>query len=166
VTPQRRRVAHVAGRQRDYAQEYSRRRARAAARGHRSFYTERVARGAERGLSRSQAAGHRRAAEPSPRRLSAARTSTFSIFTASGERLDERVNRAEAKRLGRYYVEVRRLERGEIGPSQFRRKVSRWAPVAGHKLAADPNVALALTATTAPSDWRFDYRHGRAGRAS
>jgi hypothetical protein len=158
VSPAKRRRRHTAA-------EYRRRKQRAAERGS-TFYRERRVRGEERGYSRTQAAGHRRAGEPSPRRVSALRSSEFTIFTDRGERVDVRVNRAETRRAARYQVAVGRLERGEITPSEFRRRVSRWRPVAGHRLASDPDVALALKATTAPDEWVFDYRHGRTGRAS
>jgi hypothetical protein len=178
VTPARKRAARAAGhgrqvalssargRRRDYAREYARRAARARGRGS-SFYAERVARGAERGLSRSAAAGHAREGEESVAARSAARLSDFPVFERGGSvHLDVPVTRGETVRLGNYFMLLRLYERGDVSASEFRRRVSGWRPVAGYRLEADADVALAMAASMTPEDWRFDYRHGRAGRAT
>jgi hypothetical protein len=155
------------GRRRDYAGEYRRRVAAARARGYASLYRQRVASGVERGYSARQAVGHAGRGERGLGVLSAARSSEFPMFATGGRFLaDVPVTRAEARRLGRYFALLRSYERGEVGTAEFRRRVSRWRPVAGHRLEADPDTALAMAARMSPGDWRFDYRHGRAGRAT
>jgi len=73
------------------------------------------------------------------------------------------VSRRDAARAGRYQHLVRSLTEGKMHPEAFRRRVSKWRPIAGHQLVADPSAILALVeerrASGAPL---FVYESGRA----
>lgn len=55
----------------------------------------------------------------------------------------EGLRRLERQRIGRHDSLIRQLDRGQISPAAFRRRVRRWAPVGGYQLASDPAAILA-----------------------
>jgi len=126
-------------------------------------YRQRVARGETLGVSRSAAVGHATPGEPS---LSAATGRGFgeaTFFDAESGTvlvLDD-ATASDMRRAGRYMNLTRQLREGAISEAEFRRRVSRWAPIRGRQFLADPQRALALAITTDRDDIIFRYLRGR-----
>ncbi len=75
----------------------------------------------------------------------------------------DNVTRRDAARVGKYENLVRQLRDGKITGDAFRRRVSRWRTVAGHRLLADPEAVLVLLDTLRAEDRElFVYESGRA----
>jgi hypothetical protein len=73
------------------------------------------------------------------------------------------LSRQERSRIGRYGSLVGQLRDGQITPAAFRRRVSRWAPVAGLPLLSDPDAVLAIVERRrAAGEPSFVYRNGQA----
>jgi hypothetical protein len=71
--------------------------------------------------------------------------------------------RGEVRRAGTYQSLTAQLRSGRISPTAFRRRVSRWAPIAGHGFLADPDAVLAIIeARRAADDELFIYQSGRS----
>ena len=71
--------------------------------------------------------------------------------------------RGETQRLARYNALVGQLAEGKISGTEFQRKVESWRPVAGQRLASDPDAVLArLEQRRAEDRELFEYRSGRA----
>jgi hypothetical protein len=147
---------------------HARRNELSRSRGFPNYWAERKAKLAERGFTPAQISGHpRRTSDEPVATRSAARSSRFPIIAKGGRFIPAvPMTRLEAGRDGRYFALLRAYERGDVTAAEFRRKVSRWRPVAGESLEPDADVALAVAQRMAPGDWHFDYRHGRAGRAA
>jgi hypothetical protein len=62
---------------------------------------------------------------------------------------------AEARRASRANWLDRQLREGRIGPSEYRARKSRMAPIAGVKPLSDPAIALALLIVTPSEDWLY-----------
>ena len=148
---------------RDFAAEYARRKARAADRGE-TVYSHRIRAGSNRGLSPTQSAGHPRQTEPSVERVTGRGFGTATIFDAETGAvvMVGDATAGEMRRAGRYLQLVRQLREGRISPSSFRGRVSRWAPIRGHRFLADPRLVLALALTTDQDDIVFRYLRGVA----
>ena len=148
---------------RDFAAEYSRRKARAADRGE-TVYSHRIRAGSSRGLSPTQSAGHPLDTEPSVESVTGRGFGTATVFDAATGAvitIDD-ATAGEMRRAGRYVQLVRQLREGRISPTAFRGRVSRWAPIRGIRLLADPRRVLALALTTDQDDIVFRYLRGVA----
>jgi hypothetical protein len=155
-------------RRRDYAAEYRRRKRRAAEQSS-TFYEERRAKGERRGLSRVQAVGHARdAGERAPGRFFSQRRSTVTGFFEPGNAASIKVSRREMQRVVAHHHLIDRLERGEITPTEFRRRVSRWRPLKGRRFVSDPALALAMRLSVPLDDRDFVSARmpGQRGRRS
>ena len=155
-------------RRRNYGAEYRRRKQRAAGRGS-TFYRERRAKGEQRGLSPFQAAGHARdAGERSPGRFFSERRSRVTGFLEPGEAVSVRVSRREMQRVVAHHHLIDRLDRGEISPAEFRRRVRRWEPFQGRRFVSDPALALTLRMSVRLDDRDFVSARmpGQRGRRS
>jgi hypothetical protein len=58
--------------------------------------------------------------------------------------LVEDLSRRDCSRAGRYADLVGKLDAGRITAAEFRRRVSRWRPIAGERFLADPEAVLAI----------------------
>jgi hypothetical protein len=73
------------------------------------------------------------------------------------------LHRRDRVRAARYAALSSNLVQGRISPAAFRRRVSRWAPIAGHRFLADPDAVVALLEQQRAADQEtFIYRTGRA----
>jgi hypothetical protein len=73
------------------------------------------------------------------------------------------LDRAEARRLGRYDALVSQLSSGRISSAEFERRARALRPFRGEHFASDPNAVLArLDQLRAGDRETFVYRSGRA----
>lgn len=85
-----------------------------------------------------QATGHESAADREQRRMSVLLDDPPRYVELAG------LGRLDRSRVARYASLTGALAQGQISPAAFRRRVSRWAPIAGHQFSADPAAVLAL----------------------
>ena len=73
------------------------------------------------------------------------------------------LDRAEARRLGRYNSMVRQLHDGRISKAQFRSRARALRPIRAERLASDPDAVLARIDELRALDIEpFRYQSGRA----
>lgn len=97
-----------------------------------------------------------------PTSVRAGRTMSAMFGDGADFREVQSPTRGETQRLGRYNSLVGQLAEGRISPAEFRRKVVSWRPVAGQRLASDPDAVLArLDERRAADRELFEYRSGR-----
>jgi hypothetical protein len=124
----------------------------------RATYERRQRRG-ESGLTARQRAGHPRPTD----RLPLISIFTTDPVTGGPAFLVVEVTRREARRAGAYEALVGKLDRGQITPAEFRRRVGHYKSVAGHTLLADPGAVIALLDTLRTEDRElFFYESGRS----
>jgi hypothetical protein len=150
----RKRIARTL-RSRDTKAAYQRRKARAAEKGT-SVYGERVARGADAGLSATQAAGHPKAGEPTALAAHSEPRWTVTLLSQPRDVVTVHVPRRDAVRAGKYNALLRGLREGRVTPAEFRARAARMKPIAGHRPISDPRKALALLILIEPNEWLFD----------
>jgi hypothetical protein len=88
--------------------------------------------------SARQALGHESAARREQIRISALVAGPDRYIELDG------LTRRDRVRVARYNALVSNLAQGNISPAAFRRRVSRWQTIAGHRFLADPDAVLAL----------------------
>jgi len=122
------------------------------------YRTEYLARRASRpDLSARQALGHR-APEPSPPSI----TALVDLPGGGvGYRDFDGLRPMERGRIGRHEGLIGQLIAGRISAAAFRRRVRRWAPVGGFKLASDPGAVIsAVTERRAAGEPLGPYPEG------
>jgi hypothetical protein len=73
------------------------------------------------------------------------------------------LDRAEARRVGRYDALVSQLASGRISPTEFERRSRALRPIRGERFSSDPNAVLTrLDVLRARDRETFVYRSGRA----
>jgi hypothetical protein len=73
------------------------------------------------------------------------------------------LDRAEVRRMARYDALVGQLAAGRVTPSEFRRRVESWRPIASRQLTSDPSAVLARLERLRAADLEvFAYASGRA----
>ena len=73
------------------------------------------------------------------------------------------LTRRDRSRVARYNALASNLAQGNVSPAAFRRRVSRWAPVAGYSFLSDPDTLLALWEQRRAADQEtFVYSTARA----
>lgn len=120
----------------------------------RAAYLQRRSRHPE--LSARQATGHYK---------ESAETKRISFLAGDPPRYleAEGLSRLELKRAGRYNDLLSKLDNGRISPKEFQRRVRSWKPIAGEKLLANPDAALAVVEKLRAQDKEiFVYNAGRA----
>jgi hypothetical protein len=78
-----------------------------------------------------------------PAEVRAGRTISALFGDDASYREVSHLNRAETARLARYNGLVGQLAQGQISPAEFERRVRSWRPVAGERLASNPEAVLA-----------------------
>lgn len=69
----------------------------------------------------------------------------------------------DLKRAGRYDSLVGKLQEHRITPTEFRRRIRSWRPIAGFRFLSDPDAVLAVLDERRASDQEvFVYSSGRA----
>jgi hypothetical protein len=75
----------------------------------------------------------------------------------------EGLARREVRRAARYDALVSNLAQGTLSPTEFRRRVRSWKPIAGFRFLSDPDGALALVDELRTADREiFVYESGRS----
>jgi hypothetical protein len=145
-------------RHRDYAAEYERRKAKAAAAGT-TVFGQRRARLAPKGFTTAQAGGHASAGAPSVsefRRDREWRAPFFGMAPAGPGLVDVPLTFYEAQDAGRLMQLAQSLDRGDIAPGEYEVEARRTGSIAGIPVVTDPATAVALVVSTASDDLVFD----------
>lgn len=88
-------------------------------------------------LSPSQATGHRKPTD---------RPTVISVLVDEPPRqvVLEGLNRRDLSRAAKHANAVNQLESGRLAPEDFRRRFSRWRPIAGFRFLSNPDAVLAV----------------------
>jgi hypothetical protein len=107
-------------------------------------------------LTARQALGHQSPADTAP---------VISLMVDDPARfvIVEGLPRRDLRRAGRYDSLINQLDEGRILPTEFRRRVRSWRPIADFRFLSDPDAVLALLEELRASDQEvFVYTSGRA----